>query len=219
MAELVVELIPSMLGLLLTPAAIAGAILLLGTPRPFANSVSFMVGFAVAYAALAMLVVIVATVNPPPLLPQRARSVVELVVGVLLLLVASIAVARRHSRRTARQAKRGVLARLTGATPPFAFGIGLTLATINPNVAILIAGLAVVAASETGHLLGAALLLLAAVSGIVVPVLWRWLAPASAARHLSRVKAWIMAHDTQINVAMLLAFGAVFTVKGLSGLS
>lgn len=218
MAELVVELIPSMLALLLTPAAIAGAILLLGSPRPYANSVSFMGGFALVYTLLVGVVVVLASVNTPPLLSVRTKAVVELVAGGALLLTAAIVVVRRQRPHTARKAKRGVLARLADATPRFAFGIGLALAAINPNVAILIAGLAVVAAAETGHAIGALLLLLAAVSGILIPVLWRWLAPESASRHLARIKVWIASHDTAINVAMLLVFGAVFTIKGMSDL-
>lgn len=218
MADLVVQLIPSMLGLLLTPAAIAGSILLLSSARPFASALSFMAGFLVIYSVLIGVTVVLAMVSDPPLISRRATAVAEIVIGVVLLVVAAVTVLRRRLRRRVRKAKRTVLARLGDATPRFAFGVGLVIAAVNPNIAILLAGLAVVAGAETGHVLGAVLLLIASVSGILVPVLWRLLAPASASAHLGQVKSWIGAHDTTINLAMLLVFGAGFVAKGLNGL-
>lgn len=218
MADLVVDLIPSMLGLLLTPAAIAGAILLLGTTRPFANAVAFMGGFLVAYSTLAAIVVAIAGSRTEPLLSARAKASIEVAVGVALLLLAVTLIVRRENRRPARRAKKSLVARLDEATPPFAFGAGLALAVINPNIPILVAGLAVVAAADSGHVLGATLLVLAAIAGMLIPILWRWLAPASAGRHLGQIKAWIGGHDRVINVTVLLVFGATFALKGVVGL-
>lgn len=218
MADVVVDLIPSMLGLLVTPAAIAGAILLLSTARPFANAAAFMGGFLVAYAVIAAIVVTVALVRSEPLLSARAKATVEIAVGAALLLLAVTLIARRHNRPRARRARKSFVARLDEATPPFAFGAGLALAIINPNIPILVAGLAVVAAADAGQVLGAVLLVLAAVAGMLIPILWRWLAPESAPGPLGRVKSWIGAHDRAINITVLLVFGITFAVKGLVGL-
>ncbi|SDU78845.1 GAP family protein [Jiangella alkaliphila] len=218
MGDLVVDLIPSMLGLLVTPAAIAGAILLLSTARPFANAMAFTAGFLLAYGIIAAIVVTVAAARSEPLLSARAKATVECVVGMVLLLLALTLIARRANRPRARRAKKSFAARLDEATPPFAFGAGLALAIINPNIPILVAGLAVVAASDTGHVLGAGLLVLAAISGMLIPILWRWLAPRSAPGRLDRVKTAISAHDRAINITVLLVFGTTFTMKGLIGL-
>lgn len=218
MGELIVELIPSMLGLMVTPGVVAGAIMLLGTPRPFAGALAFMSGIVLVYAVIAGIVVSTAAADPEPLLSDRAKNIVQLVVGTVLLAIATLLVLRRGNRRRVRRAKRSFLAQLSTASPPFAFGSGLAVALINPNVAILIAGLAVVAAADTGHLAGAGLLVLASVTGIIVPVLWRALAPASARRHLGAIRRWISAHDRTMNIAMLVVFGTTFVVKGWTGL-
>lgn len=217
MGDLVLELIPSMIGLLATPIAIAGGILLLGTARPFANALAFMAAFLLAYSIIAAVVVGFAAASSEPLLSVRAKSDIEIGVGALLLLLALPLIVKRRDRRRARRAKKGLAARLHDATPPFAFGVGLTLAVLNPNVPILVAGLAVVAAADTGHVVGAVLLVVAAVSGMLIPILWRWLAPGSAPQALARVTAWITAHDRTINITVLLVFGTAFLVKGLVG--
>lgn len=218
MGGLVLELIPSMIGLMATPIAIAGGILLLGTARPFANALAFMAAFLLAYTVIAAVVVGFATASAEPLLSVRAKADIEIGIGALLLLLAVPLIVKRRDRRRARRAKKGLAARLHEATPPFAFGAGLTLAVLNPNVPILVAGLAVVAASDTGHVVGAVLLVVAAVSGLLIPIVWRWLAPASAPRVLARVTAWITAHDRTVNITILLVFGTTFLVKGLAGL-
>lgn len=215
MGDMLVELMPSMLGLIITPAAIAAGILLLGTSRPFANALSFVAGFAAVYSIISVIVVSVAATRTEPLLTTKTKGIIEIVVGLVLLGLAVVTIRGRH-QRPAREAKKGFLSRLSDATPPFAFGAGATLATLNPNIPILIAGLAVVAASDTGHVIGAVLLVLASVLGILMALLWRLLMPETAARYLERVKLWIGAHERAINVAMLVVFGTAFVVKGLA---
>lgn len=217
LSDMFAELIPSMLGLIITPAAIAAGILLLNTTRPFANTLSFVGGFVVIYAIISGIVVGLASSRTEPLLSTTAKGVIEIVVGLVLLGLAAMTLRGRHRQR-ARQAKKGFLSRFDTATPLFAFGIGSTLALINPNIPILVAGLAVVAASDTGHVAGALLLVLASVLGILVPLLWRWLTPETATRHLDRVRRWIGAHERTINIAMLALFGTAFVVKGITAL-
>ena len=53
---------------------------------------------------------------------------------------------------------------------------------------------------------------------IAGPIVWHLCAPATATRLLGRFKYWLVAHEREINLNVLLVFGTVFALKGLRGL-
>ncbi|MCD7052724.1 hypothetical protein LRS58_18575 [Rhodococcus sp. BH2-1] len=52
MGELILQLLPELAGMAVTPAAIAGCVLLLQTKRPLANALAFATAFMIAYTAI-----------------------------------------------------------------------------------------------------------------------------------------------------------------------
>ncbi|WFR72555.1 GAP family protein [Prescottella defluvii] len=52
MGELILQLLPELAGMAITPAAIAGCVLLLQTKRALANAFAFFVAFMIAYTAI-----------------------------------------------------------------------------------------------------------------------------------------------------------------------
>lgn len=221
MGSLLIELVPSALGLVVTPAAIAAVILFLTSKRPVANAVAYASPFLLVYAGLAAVVLLLSAAATDPLISARTKHFVMLAVGLLLLGLAAWNVVRQDQSEGMPRRRPGWTARVESATPPMALGIGLVLAGLNPNMPILLAGLATVAAAEvsTGsQVVGAAFLVVASQVGLAGPILWYVLHPEAAARGLNRVKSWLAVHTRAVDLGVLTVFGTVFTVKGLAGL-
>ena len=107
------------------------------------------------------------------------------------------------------------------ATPPRALALGAALALANPNLAILLAGLAVIAATALpvlDQVLAAAFLVVAAAVALVAPVLAYALAPRPVSLALTRIKDWLLRHQRIINIVVFIGFGALFALRGLTDL-
>lgn len=219
MGSLLVELLPSGFGLAITPTAIATGILFLSSNRPIANAIAFAAPFALVYTAFATVVLVAAGVSDEPLLGDRTKRLITLAVGLLLLSIAVVSWLRGRRPHPVRESK--LMAEVENANPPTAFLTGLLLAVLNPNVPILLAGLAAIAAADVstaGQVGAAALLVGASEVGLLGPVLWYVSHPESAARGLGRLKGWLSRHEHAVDLAVLVFFGLVFTLKGLAGL-
>jgi hypothetical protein len=216
MGDLLLELLPSAIGLALTPTAIVACVLFLSSSRPLLNSLAFAAPFAICYSLLAALVLGASELSSDPLIGSETKHIITLVIGLFLLGggLRSILV-NRPARAT------GWVSRIATAGPGEAFVLGTAVAVLNPNVPILIAGLAVVAAapvSTVDRLVGVLFLLLAAEAGLIGPIAWYALMPGSAQTGLATLRDWLVAHQRQLNQAVLLVFGLVFTIKGFAGL-
>lgn len=221
MGSLLVELVPFAVGLAITPTAVATVILLLSSRRPVANTLAFASPFVLVYAVVAVIVLVAAGAATGPLLTEREKHAASLAVGLVLLALGVGSVVRRRSAQAHHAAKPGMLARIDSAAPPAAFGIGFGLALLNPNMPILLGGLAAVAAAEVsqgGRVVGAAFLVVWSEVGLVGPLLWFVLDRERATRGLKRLKDWLGRHEHAVDLAVLFGFGTVFTLKGLAGL-
>jgi threonine/homoserine/homoserine lactone efflux protein len=218
MGSLLVELLPFAAGLAVTPAAIAAGILFLSSKRPLANAIAFAAAFSVVYAAIAGVVLAAAQAATEPLVDERTKQVITLAVGLLLLGLALVTLLRQGGGRPERPRW---MEAVEQARPAGAFGLGLALAVLNPNVPILLAGLTTIVAAEVSgadHLAGVVFLLLGSQLGLAGPILWYVVRPASAGRGLDRLKGWLARHARLVDLGVLGVFGALFTLKGLAGL-
>jgi hypothetical protein len=218
MENLILELIPSAIGLALTPTAIAACILFLGTSRPVTNALSFTAPFAGFYTLLSLAVLTAAGQAAEPLLSSEAKHAVLLAVGLTLLAFGfrMILIPGREAGAEPKWMKT-----IATSGPRLAFGLGCALAILNPNVPILAGGLSIIAAAEVsriGRLLAAAFLVSSSVLGLLGSILWFVVEPERASRRLQDLKAWLVVHQRRLNEAVLLVFGAIFTLHGLAGL-
>lgn len=194
MASVLVDLIPSAIGLALTPAAIAAGILLLSSARPVANATAL--AFALVYAGISAAVLAVAASSSGPLLSERTKSLIEIGVGGLLIALAAGTMLRG---RAGQHKPSRLLGNLDRVRPRQAFGLGPVLATLNPNVPILIAGLAVIGAADlttAGRIVGVIFLVAASQLGLAGPILWYLAHPERAARGLGRLRTWIGQYES-----------------------
>jgi FtsH-binding integral membrane protein len=218
MGPLLVELLPFAAGLALTPAAIATGILFLGSKRPLADAIAFAAAFSLVYAGLAAVVLAAAGAASQPLVDDRTKNGITLAIGLLLLALALVAWLRARDRPPHRPRW---LDMVDTASPREALGLGVALAVLNPNVPILLAGLATVTAADVStadQVVGAVFLLAASQVGLAGPILWYVVRPAAAGRGLDRVKDWLARHERLVDLGVLLVFGALFTLTGLAGL-
>ncbi|MEV0431659.1 GAP family protein [Nocardia sp. NPDC050413] len=218
MGGLLVMLLPEIIGLMITPGAVIGCVLLLRSREPVRNAAMFGGGFLTVYGLVA-LAAILGGASDPAATSARTSSAAGLVVG-LLFLAAGGWLLVRNPRTTAERPR--LLAELDSAGPRKAYVLGLVLGVLNPNVFIMLAGLSTISSSAVG--VGAALtatlvLLVAAIADFLIPVGIFLAAGARAESALATAESWMLAHSRTLTLAVLLGFGALFTVRGIVSLA
>lgn len=217
MGELIAQLIPEMIGLILTPGAVVGCILLLHTRDAVRTASLFGAGFLVVYVFVAIAALLGGASDPDATEPAVSHWA-GLVVGVLFLLAG--AWLSRRPRRPADDRPK-ILAELESAGPRRAFVIGVALGVLNPNLFIMMSGMSIVAASPVGvggALVGTLLLLIAAALDFAVPIGVYAALGDRARRGLDALEAWMLGHSRALTLAVLFGFGALFTIRGLVNL-
>ncbi|MCA9859776.1 MAG: GAP family protein, partial [Thermomicrobiales bacterium] len=153
MGEVIGQLLPTAVGVALSPLPIVGVILMLLSAKARVNGPAFLIGWL---AGLAIVVgLIVAFVDPDRLNkdggdPTTLDGLLHLVLGILLLL---LAVKQWKSRpNKGEEAKMpSWMAKMQDASPIFAVGMGAFLSGLNPKNLIfdIAAGAAIAAGSLT----------------------------------------------------------------------
>lgn len=232
MWELAGQLLPEMVGLAVTPAAVVACLILLGSSHPYRNVALLAVPFLAVYGVLSVAALAVGrAADAASDDPSTIRGWMSLVVGVTFLVLAVVS----WLRPRLRQAAAGALAarathRATPEEPGWVSGLrdpsvglllgaGLLLAVVNPNVAILVSGLAIVVTADvrlSAQLSGIALLLAASMIDFVVPMLVFAAAGERGRGWLRSATKWLITHNHVIGIVVLLAFGLLFVGRGLA---
>lgn len=230
MWELAGSLLPEMIGLAVTPAAIIACLLLLASGHPYRNVIALAAPFLALYGLLAGAALMVGqTAETSSDDPTTARGWISLVVGVLFLGGGAVSWFRPLRRSVeprsagamshADATEPGWVSRLRDPSLRLVLGAGLLLAVVNPNVAILISGLGIVVTADATlgvQVGGVALLLAASLVDFVVPALVLVLARERGRRWLRSATRWLLAHNRVISIVVLRAFGVLFVCRGLA---
>ncbi|SDD60041.1 Sap, sulfolipid-1-addressing protein [Nocardioides lianchengensis] len=218
--ELATQLVPEMLGLLVTPAAVVACLLLLGSSHPFRNVAALAGSFLAVYAGVSVLVLALGeAAGTTTDDPSTARGGISLGAGVLFLAAGAWSWAHSPARTGSPP---GWVVRLRDPAPRLVVGAGLLLAAVNPNIAILASGLGIVLTSDAGtgaRLGGVGLLLAASMLDFAVPTLVFVVAGRRGRRWLRDATGWLLAHNRAIGVVVLVAFGLLFVGRGLAQLA
>lgn len=229
MWELAGQLLPEMVGLAVTPAAVVACLLLLGSSHPFRNVIMLATPFLALYGLLAVAAVAAGrTADVSSDDPSTIRGWLSLVIGVLFLAAAAVSWFRPLRQSVgprsagavgpASTTEPGWVSRLRDPSPRLVLGAGALLAVVNPNVAILISGLGIVVTADVAFGVqagGVALLLAASMIDFVVPALVFVLAGARGRGWLESATRWLLAHNRVIGIVVLLVFGVLFVGRGL----
>jgi len=203
---------------------IIAIILMLITPKARDNGLAFLGGWVLGLAVVGAIVLIVADSAGVATSsgPSRTVSVIKLVLGLLLLVVAWRQFEKRPRPGEEAPVPKWMRA-LDSFTPGRSLAIGALLSGVNPKNLILNATAAAGIAQSglSGFQQAVVLLVLVTVGslGIFAPVGVYVAMGDKAALVLDGWKTWLAANNATVMVVLFLVFGVTLIGKGISGLS
>ena len=220
--DLAATLAPEMVGLAVTPAAVIACLMLLGSSHPYRNVACLAGVFLAVYAAICLTVLAVGRASDTSSGDtSSAHGWVGLVVGLVFLaggLVSWLRPPRVVAGSHQQPPLPGWAARLQDPSVRLVLSVGLVLAVLNPNVAILASGLTVVVTQDSGtdQLRGVALLLAACLVDFALPTLVFGVSGERGRGGLRGATRWLIVHNHVIGIVVLVAFGLLFVGRGLA---
>ncbi|MGY0536142.1 GAP family protein [Nocardioides sp. YJ-D4] len=231
MWELAGQLLPEMVGLAVTPAAVVACLLLLGSSHPYRNVLALAAPFLAVYGVLSVAALAAGrAADAASDEPSTVRGWLSIAVGVIFLVVAVMSWLRPRLRSAAAARAAGATHRAAMEEPGWVSGLrdpsvglvlvaGLVLAVVNPNVAILVSGLGIVVTADvrlSAQISGIVLLLAASMIDFVLPTLVFVAAGERSRGWLRSATKWLLAHNHVIGIVVLIAFGVLFVGRGLA---
>ena len=221
MGEVIGQLLPTAVGVMLSPLPIVGVILMLLSNKARVNGPMFLLGWL---AGLAIVVgVVVAFVNPDKLNksggePSTLNGILHLALGVLLLLLAVKQLKGRPKKGEDAEMPKW-MAKMQDASPVFAFGMGAFLSGLNPkNLIFDIAAAAAIVAgdlSSSQQIVAVVVFMILASLTIGIPVLWFLIAGESAKAKLDVLRGYLVQYNWVIMCVLFLVLGAKFIGQAL----
>jgi threonine/homoserine/homoserine lactone efflux protein len=223
LSQAIGDLLPSALGVALSPVPIIAVILMLGTRQARRNGSSFAIGWVVGLVVVSVVVLVLAHGS------DKSGSTSSDVVNWLKLALGLLFFVMAAKQWTGRP-KAGVtptvpkwMAAVDGFTATKSVGLGTLLSGINPkNLALTIASAASIAQAglNTGQtaIADAVFVVIGSVT-VAGPVIFFLVAPARAEKPLGEIKDFMSAHNAVIMMVVLLLLGAKLAGSGIAGLA
>ena len=219
------EVLPAAINVVLVnPLPILAAILMVLSPKGQSAAPAFIVGWGIGMIAVLGLLLFVAspeTVVGDQSTPSTLSSIVELLLGIILMFLA----ARQWQRRPKSGEKSAApswVENIQKATPVAALGLGAMMSGVNPkNLAFNIAAVVAIAQAHltTGQrLISVAIYVLFASVGVALPVIWWFVDRERAIKNLTGWKSWLTANYTLITAMVLFLFGITLSSRGFGEL-
>jgi threonine/homoserine/homoserine lactone efflux protein len=221
-AAVIGDLLPLAVGVAISPVPIIAVILMLLSRNATATSTGFLLGWVagVVVVTVVVLLLVGAAGNTSGGKPSTLSSVLKLIFGVLLLLLAV-----RQWRGRPGEGESGTMPKWMGAIESFTFGralgLGFLLAGINPKNLLLClgAGTTIGAAHLSGGQDAVAVVVftLLASSTVAIPVLGFLVARDRMAGPLDRLRGWLTQNNAAVMAVLLLVLGVALIGKGIAG--
>ena len=217
------DLLPSAVGVALSPVPIIAVILILGTPKARTNGPAFALGWVAGLVIVSVIVVLVADDSQDPDSGMSTTvAVVELVLGLLFFVMARKQwQGRPKAGQEAEMPK--WMATVDGFTPGKSLVLGALLSGVNPkNLALTLAASASIArAGLDGGETTLAIGVFVVIGSITVagPVVFNMFAGVKAAGPLAAMKGFMSDHNAVIMMIVLIVLGAKLLGNGIAGLS
>lgn len=213
------ETLPLAVGLALSPAAIATAVILLLGAGGRAKTALFGVGWAVALfvlATVAELLVEVADETYPEATADGV-DVLQLVFAVLFLALALVAWLKRP--RPGQEEKPGILDRIDGLGTRGALLMGLAQGfLVIKNIPLAVGAGARLGEADLARneaLVALVVFTIVASLGVLIPLAVALAGGARLQAPLSHTRGWLKSNMTAITIVVLLVLGAYFFGEGL----
>jgi threonine/homoserine/homoserine lactone efflux protein len=224
MGDAIGQMLPSAVGVALSPFPIVAVVLMLVTQRGRVNGPAFVIGWLVGLAIVGAIVLSVAKGADASEdgAPATWVSVLELILGVLLLLVA-LKQWRGRPHEGDEVATPKWMGALDKFTPVKAAGAGVLLSALNPKNLLLTVA-AATAIAQTGIAVGEQIVayivfMIIATVGVGAPVVIYFAMGDRSRDLLERLKNWMVMHNAVIMGVIVLIIGFKLIGQGISGLS
>lgn len=219
--ETIGELLPSAVGVMLSPVPLIAVIVMLGTSRARTNGPAFALGWIVGLLIVSGLVLVLASDAEDPTSGAATNvSFGKLVLGVLFLFLAF----RQWQSRPAPGEEAELpawMASLDEMRVGRAFVLGTALSGINPKNLALTAAAAATIASEpeltrADSLVAVGVFVLVGSLSVAGPVVAYLVATDRVAAPLASVKEFMVEHNAVIMMVVFLILGAKLLGQGLA---
>jgi threonine/homoserine/homoserine lactone efflux protein len=217
-------MLPSAVGVAISPLPIVAVVLMLVTARGRVNGPAFLLGWWVGIAAVGAIVLAVAKAPGATDEGEPAAWVfwLELILGVLLLLVA-LKQWRGRPQGTAEPEMPKWMQALDSFKPPKAGGAGVLLSGLNPkNLLLTVAGATAIA--QTGisggeQAVALVVFIVIASLGVAAPIVIYFALGERAGPLLDRLKNWLAENNAVIMAVLMVVIGVKLIGDAISGFS
>jgi threonine/homoserine/homoserine lactone efflux protein len=218
------QMLPSAVGVAVSPLPIVAVVLMLVTPRGRVNGPAFILGWWLGLAVVGAIVLSISSGANASDDGEPATwvSVLKLVLGLLLLLVAF-----RQWRSRPHEGEEAPTPKWMGAlesfTPVKAAGAGVVLSALNPkNLLLAVAGAAAIASfgiSVGEEVVSWVIFVLVASIGVGAPVVIYFAMGDRSRELLERLKNWMAHNNAVIMAVLLLVIGVKLIGDAITGFS
>ncbi|UNK71571.1 GAP family protein [Microbacterium sp. H1-D42] len=221
MLEVIGDVLPSAVGIAISPIPIIAVILMLMSPRSKQLGLGFLVGWLVGVLVATTVFTLLAGIIPEPDTSDGSKpvmAVIQLLLGLGLLFLA----VRQWRSRPAPGVDAELpawMSKIDTMKPFAATGLALLLSGVNPKN-LLLAAAAGTMIGRSGENLGEELTLvlifaLIASLTVAIPVITAIAAPKKAADVLSGIRTWLTANNAVIMTVLFIVLGVSVVGKGL----
>lgn len=223
MGTVIGDLLPLAIGVAISPVPIIAVILMLLSQRPGPTSVGFLLGWITGIVVVTTVVLLlVGHASNTDSGPSTVSSVIKLVLGALLVLIAV-----RQWRHRPREGDSATMPKWMSAIDSFssvkAAGLGALLSGINPKNLIMCLGAGTTIGaghlSAGGNVVAVAIFTVLASCTIAVPVIVYLSARERMAAPLTSLRTWLTANNAAVMAVLVLVIGVALIGKGIGGLS
>lgn len=223
MGQAIGDLLPSAIGVALSPIPIIAVILILATPKARSNGPAFALGWVLGLIVVSVIVLLIAGgADEPDSNASDSVHVGKVVIGVVFLLLAA-----KEWRARPQPGEEAEMPKFMSALDQIAPGksivLGAALSAVNPkNLALTMAAAASIAQaglSGGGTTAAVAVFVILGSLTVVGPVLYFMIAGERAAAPLASIKEFMSAHNAVIMMVLFLVLGAKLLGNGIAGLS
>lgn len=198
-----------------SPGSVVTVIALLTMSHGVRRAIAFICGWILAIGVLAVLMIFVLhgqDFGSRHTTPSRTASVIEVVLG-LLLLIGSFRAYRRPTQRTKSQSPPKWLDRIDRTN----WALGILIGAFMLSFALTLGAMAEILKAHVGVLDAAVACLVFALTSIVTisaPVVVVLVAPDRSAQVLATWKTWLLGHARSIALILLMVIGVFLLIRG-----
>jgi threonine/homoserine/homoserine lactone efflux protein len=222
MGDAIGQMLPTAVGVAISPLPIVAVVLMLVTPRGRVNGIAFVLGWMLGLAVVGAIVLSVASSAGASDEGEPATwvSVLKLVLGLLALLIGVRQYRGRPHGDAAPEPPKWMRA-LDQFTPVKAAGAAAALSAVNPkNLLLAVAGAATIAQTgiEAGEqAIAYAVFVIVASLGVGAPVVIAVVMGDRSRELLDRLKDWMASNNAVIMAVLLVVIGTKLIGDAISG--